>query len=103
MKLSLWALLLLALCGCQFPDKGQQGEKAKTLAIMTWNLNNLFDGTEQGNEYDEFREFAGWSKEKYTGRLNVIVSAIVRIITVIVSISVVITVIIITSYHREPD
>jgi endonuclease/exonuclease/phosphatase family metal-dependent hydrolase len=54
----------------------RESEKAKSIVIMTWNLQALFDGTEDGNEYDEYRESAGWSREKYSGRLNVIAKAI---------------------------
>jgi endonuclease/exonuclease/phosphatase family metal-dependent hydrolase len=37
---------------------------------MTWNLQALFDGTENGLEYDEYRDSTGWSGEKYSARLN---------------------------------
>jgi endonuclease/exonuclease/phosphatase family metal-dependent hydrolase len=43
---------------------------------MTWNVQALFDGTESGNEYGEYREAAGWSAEKYAGRVNGIAKAI---------------------------
>jgi endonuclease/exonuclease/phosphatase family metal-dependent hydrolase len=43
---------------------------------MTWNAQNLFDGKDDGFEYDEFKEAAGWSTEKYLGRINSISAAI---------------------------
>ena len=46
------------------------------MAIMTWNIQTLFDGVENGTEYDDYRETAGWTREKYRGRLNVIANAI---------------------------
>ena len=83
------ALLVLALAvmvlGCAFPDNDGRGEdrtgqkesgKNPSVSIMTWNLQALFDGVEDGNEYDEYREAAGWSNEKYSGRLNGIAAAI---------------------------
>jgi endonuclease/exonuclease/phosphatase family metal-dependent hydrolase len=36
----------------------------------------FFDGNYNGTEYDEYRESAGWTQEKYMGRLNVIAAAI---------------------------
>ncbi|GHT59788.1 endonuclease [Spirochaetia bacterium] len=39
---------------------------------MTWNVQALFDGTEHGGEYDEYRDSTGWSAEKYSARLNAI-------------------------------
>jgi endonuclease/exonuclease/phosphatase family metal-dependent hydrolase len=43
---------------------------------MTWNAQNLFDGKDDGDEYDEFKVSSGWSTEKYLGRINSISSAI---------------------------
>jgi len=74
-------LTVLALTGgCTFSEtKPQASGKAGTITLMTWNLNNLFDGVEDGTEYDEYRKSAGWSEEKYRGRLNTIKDAISRI------------------------
>jgi endonuclease/exonuclease/phosphatase family metal-dependent hydrolase len=77
-------LLAVAAGGCDVPgtDSGANGagkteaEKTNSLVIMTWNVQALFDGTEAGNEYDEYRESAGWSAEKYEGRLNGIAAAV---------------------------
>lgn len=76
-------LLLAALVlaeGCTISEtKPQAPGNTGTLTLMTWNLNNLFDGVEDGTEYDEYRKSAGWSQEKYRGRLNNITDAISRI------------------------
>jgi endonuclease/exonuclease/phosphatase family metal-dependent hydrolase len=73
----LWMALL---SGCvPGTDPEPQNESVGALTIMTWNAHNLFDGIDAGTEYDEFRTSAGWSQEKYLGRLNVIASAIGRI------------------------
>ena len=81
----LYAVLLLALAlafaaGCVGCNTGTE-EKASpkgtaSIAIMTWNVQELFDGVDDGTEYDEYRESAGWTQEKYRGRLNVIARAI---------------------------
>jgi endonuclease/exonuclease/phosphatase family metal-dependent hydrolase len=70
-------LALFPIGGCEVSGAGEKAdEQNDSLAIMTWNLQALFDGVEAGNEYDEYRESAGWSPEKYSGRLNIIAGAI---------------------------
>ena len=74
------ALLLFLAAGCTGCNiSGEQNkavQKKDSIAIMTWNVQNLFDGVDDGTEYDEYREAAGWTREKYRGRLNVIAGAI---------------------------
>ncbi|MDR0455746.1 MAG: endonuclease/exonuclease/phosphatase family protein [Treponema sp.] len=77
----LCAALLLALAagcaGCDVPGTEKKPpEKRDSIAIMTWNVQSLFDGVDEGTEYDDYRESAGWTREKYRGRLNVIAGAI---------------------------
>ncbi|MDR0601502.1 MAG: endonuclease/exonuclease/phosphatase family protein [Treponema sp.] len=68
-----WILCLLAaFFGCEAPF----GDKTETVTILSWNVQTLFDGNETGNEYDEYREGAGWTNEKYSGRLNALSRAI---------------------------
>jgi endonuclease/exonuclease/phosphatase family metal-dependent hydrolase len=64
---------------CEFsepPEEIKNVAKTGAISIMTWNLQALFDGTESGNEYEEYLESAGWSGEKYSGRLSAIAKAI---------------------------
>jgi endonuclease/exonuclease/phosphatase family metal-dependent hydrolase len=74
------ALLLALVGGCASCDSSITGanapENPASLAIMTWNVQALFDGTDHGIEYDEYRASAGWTQEKYRGRLNIIAAAI---------------------------
>ena len=74
------ALLLILVTGCASCDVSAAEDKAPenpaSLAIMTWNVQALFDGIDNGTEYDEYRESAGWTHEKYKGRLNIIATAI---------------------------
>ncbi|MDR0495201.1 MAG: endonuclease/exonuclease/phosphatase family protein [Treponema sp.] len=78
----LCAALLLALAagcaGCNIPGAEPEASPKRTdsIAIMTWNMQGLFDGDDDGIEYDEYRESAGWTREKYRGRLTVIAGAI---------------------------
>ena len=81
LRVLLAAALLLSAAGCVGCNiTGENNEKkagrSDSIAIMTWNVQSLFDGTEDGIEYDEYRESAGWNREKYQGRLNVIAAAL---------------------------
>jgi len=71
------AVVFLAAAGCS--DSGQMAENEgapRSITVMTWNIHNLFDGKDNGFEYAEFLEAAGWSTEKYRGRLNSVSAAI---------------------------
>ena len=71
------ALLLVIIAGCAVSAKeGNASKKPDSIAIMTWNVQLLFDGAENGTEYDGFTSASGWNQEKYRGRLNVIAGAI---------------------------
>ncbi|MDR2481682.1 MAG: endonuclease/exonuclease/phosphatase family protein [Spirochaetaceae bacterium] len=62
---------------CSFYDDFNTGSNANTsLSIVSWNVQSLFDGRDDGWEYEEFRDGSGWSEEKYTARLNSIAKAI---------------------------
>jgi endonuclease/exonuclease/phosphatase family metal-dependent hydrolase len=54
------------------PAKNRDGA---TLTIATWNLQALFDGSESGMEYDEYRTRTGWTEEKYQARLTALTRA----------------------------
>ncbi|MDR2865277.1 MAG: endonuclease/exonuclease/phosphatase family protein [Spirochaetaceae bacterium] len=79
----------LALAACVFPMiisscfgscgvyPGAEGALENTsLSIATWNMQALFDGKDDGWEYEEYRAGSGWSEEKYNARLNHIAEAI---------------------------
>jgi endonuclease/exonuclease/phosphatase family metal-dependent hydrolase len=75
--LSASALFLALSGGCEIAGGEEKAaEQSDSIVIMTWNAQALFDGTETGTEYDEYRESAGWSTEKYAGRLNAMAKAI---------------------------
>jgi len=84
MKILRWACLLLALAvlltaaSCTVSDSKAEKTAAEpdVLTLMTWNVQNLFDGLDNGFEYDEFLNSAGWSAEKYKGRINTISAAV---------------------------
>ncbi|MCL2211077.1 MAG: endonuclease/exonuclease/phosphatase family protein [Treponema sp.] len=68
-----------ALSGCS-PEQESSGDiSTPGITLMTWNIHNLFDGKDDGFEYDEFLQSAGWSSEKYMGRVNTICDAVEKI------------------------
>lgn len=69
---------VFALTGCSVPQDPAQAarDNRKTITIATWNVQALFDGVDTGREYDEYRESAGWSEEKYRARLTSIAEAV---------------------------
>jgi len=71
-------VLVLALSGCSGSEQepASKAENSGVITLMTWNVNNLFDGVDNGFEYNEFLQSAGWSQEKYKGRINTISDAI---------------------------
>jgi len=71
-RAALVPILAAALLACGAPEPAE----IRHVEIMTWNLQLLFDGTEDGTEFAQFRESAGWTQEKYLGRLNVIARVI---------------------------
>jgi len=64
--------IILAACGT-----GKSAENDVFTAVV-WNVQALFDGEENGNEYSDFRESALWNREKYTARLTAISGAILK-------------------------
>ena len=68
-------LIVLAFGGCAVSDI-VNSTGTGIITLMTWNIHNLFDGKDDGYEYPEFLLSAGWSEEKYRGRLNTISNAI---------------------------
>ena len=73
----LFTVVFLAAAGCEVLDPKAEAETGtRSISLMTWNVHNLFDGKDNGFEYDEFLESAGWSTEKYRGRVNLVSAAI---------------------------
>ena len=58
--------LLLATCGNVGP----------TLTVVSYNVQNLYDATDDGGEYREFTAAGGWNEALYTAKLRAIGSAL---------------------------
>ena len=56
------AVLLLAACT----------GSARTITVVSYNVENLFDAEVDGGEYREFTRHGGWSEELYTAKLRAI-------------------------------
>jgi len=75
MVLALASPLLMACAGCGLVTGRDTGTKpgagsASTLTAASWNVQALFDGIEDGTEYDDYGVSSGWSDEKYRVRLE---------------------------------
>jgi endonuclease/exonuclease/phosphatase family metal-dependent hydrolase len=76
-KVLAFAVLSGILGSCIFNnDTENEGKKTGSISVMTWNMQALFDGVDDGNEYDEYKASAGWTPEKYSGRITAISRAI---------------------------
>jgi endonuclease/exonuclease/phosphatase family metal-dependent hydrolase len=69
--------MLAVFCfSCAESPSADKAAADKGLCIMSWNVQALFDGDDSGTEYEEYRESAGWTAEKYDARLNIMAKAI---------------------------
>jgi endonuclease/exonuclease/phosphatase family metal-dependent hydrolase len=67
-------MTITALCCCKSVIKDDDAQTR--LSVLSWNVQALFDGEDQGTEYDDYSLSEGWSKEKYEARLNSIAKGI---------------------------
>jgi endonuclease/exonuclease/phosphatase family metal-dependent hydrolase len=65
--------LMLFFCACSVVQSETGPEQ---ITIVSWNVQNLFDGTDNGSEYNEFKNSGGWNNEKYQARLQSIAAAL---------------------------
>ena len=54
------------------------GSAGSTLTVVSYNVQNLFDATDDGGEYREFTAAGGWNEALYTAKLRAIGSALRR-------------------------
>ena len=65
------SLPLLLSFSCQAnPDSSSNVSTASTVCVATWNVQNLFDDVDNGNEYDDYKASSGWNKDAYNTRLS---------------------------------
>ncbi|MDR0643867.1 MAG: endonuclease/exonuclease/phosphatase family protein [Treponema sp.] len=79
-KLLSFLMMLFVLGGCGAYENGSErvaSENKKdtdVLTIVLWNVQAVFDGKEDGREYEDYTD--GWTREKYLARLNAIGNAL---------------------------
>ena len=49
---------------------------ARTITVVSYNVENLFDAEPDGGEYREFTRAGGWSEELYTAKLRAVAAAL---------------------------
>ncbi|MDR0513000.1 MAG: endonuclease/exonuclease/phosphatase family protein [Treponema sp.] len=64
---------LSVFAACQSEENDQS-----VFVVAQWNVQTLFDGQEDGREYRDFREGAGWTAEKYQARITAISQAVLQ-------------------------
>ena len=73
---ALMALILLGTAaGCEAPGP-DSGYSLQAVTIGAWNVQALFDGDENGDEYREYTAASGWSGEKYAARMTALSRAL---------------------------
>jgi hypothetical protein len=74
------AVLCLPLTSCfdscgVYPGNDELA-KNRQISIASWNVQALFDGSDEGIEYEDYRPTNGWNAEKYEARLTAIAAAL---------------------------
>jgi endonuclease/exonuclease/phosphatase family metal-dependent hydrolase len=67
------AFAVMVFAGCRFDGPDHAPDR---LIIGSWNVQALFDGKDNGSEYDDYREAALWNENKYRARLTAVSRAI---------------------------
>lgn len=63
-------IFIILLTSCQDTAVLQEAERPSSLTFLSWNIQNLFDGEKNGQEYSEFDPSTGnWTEELYQIRL----------------------------------
>ena len=67
MKKILLGLIVVILTGCSLASEASPQE---SITIASWNVQNLFDGSDDGTEYPEYTKDGYWSDALYRLRLS---------------------------------
>lgn len=62
----LFAVLLFAACG----------NSGRTVTVVSYNVQNLYDATDDGGEYREYTAAGGWNEALYTAKLRAVGQAL---------------------------
>ena len=69
-------VLGLALLSAVASLSGCSAAEAQSLTVLSWNAQALFDGTDDGVEYEDYRALAGWNGDKYRSRVAAVSKAL---------------------------
>lgn len=72
-------LILLGLWGCSLENPGlptPPDSPAPPFTLLSWNVHNLFDGVDDGGEYQEFTSAGGWSDRDFHNRLDLLAQGV---------------------------
>ncbi len=74
-------MVILSVCTCNsiIKEDDKTENSGNSLTLLSWNVQALFDGEDQGNEYDDYSVSKGWSNEKYEARIKNIAKGIMEI------------------------
>jgi endonuclease/exonuclease/phosphatase family metal-dependent hydrolase len=75
-KLIFFLAVILVITGCSFSPAAVSDLESFTAVV--WNVQALFDGNEDGGEYAEYTEGAGWTPEKYQARALAVSQAVMQ-------------------------
>lgn len=64
-KLLILSVLILTITACT-----QKTEIVDSIVIASWNVANLFNGQDDGNEYEEYTSQGHWTENQYRTRLK---------------------------------
>ena len=64
--LSAFVLIAVSLTSCSVRGKNN----SESINIICWNVQTFFDGSDDGIEYRDFRNSAGWNEDLYLTRLE---------------------------------
>ena len=64
-------VVIVVLCVCVYISGCNESEnKTNTIFLASWNVQNLFNAADDGNEYDEYSSSGGWKEKYYKMRLE---------------------------------
>jgi endonuclease/exonuclease/phosphatase family metal-dependent hydrolase len=74
LKTMITVKVIAVLAGCS--NAASEPETTDSVVLVSWNVQALFDGKDNGREYAEYRTSSGWTEEKYRARITGIADAV---------------------------
>ncbi|MCF0238381.1 MAG: hypothetical protein HUK24_07250 [Sphaerochaetaceae bacterium] len=70
----LYTIIVLLFSPLVVSCQGQVSVSNNDIVVATWNVQNLFDDIDSGNEYSEYTSSGGWNTKAYESRIKDICS-----------------------------